>query len=102
MWALGSSRLRLSTAGPPADLMAPATSAAVTEPNSLPLSRGSSRSADGVEAFEGLLDLVGVLHAADFAGGLDATDVVDLLLGATSGLDGQAAGQQVVAARSRP
>src|SRR5258707_15323685 len=37
MCDFGSSMLRLSTTGPPADLMAAATSAWLTEPNSLPV-----------------------------------------------------------------
>ena len=73
--ALGSCTVRLSRLGPPAFLMAPTTSAAVTEPNSLPLSAGGlDRQLDGAETLESGLQLVGVLEAAN---GLDLAGPAD-------------------------
>ena len=99
MCALGSWTVRLSRFGPPAFLIAATTSAAVTEPNSLPVSRGRLHGQrHRAEALERGLQLVGVLEAAhglDLAG---PTNLLGLALGAAGRHDGQSARQQVVAA----
>ena len=77
MCALGNCTVRLSRFGPPAFLIAPTTSAAVIEPNSLPAVGGGLRGQlDGAETLERGLQLVGVLEAAD---GLDLAGPADRL-----------------------
>ena len=79
--------------------MAATTSAAVTEPNSLPESPAVfTGKRHGAQAVDGGLELVGVLQVAHGLGLAGATDVVGLTLRATGGRDGQATGQQVVTA----
>ena len=99
MCALGSWTVRLSRFGPPAFLIAVTTSAAVTEPNSLPVSPAAlTDSSTGAEALDRGLELVGVLetlHALDLAG---PTDLVGLALRAARRDDRQSARQQEVAA----
>ena len=93
---LGSSIRRRSSSGPPAAVTAAATSAVVTRPNRRPPVAGARRHADG-QAGQPAGHGLRLVVRAHLAGGTRPAERLDLLLGTAGGLDGQAAGQEVVA-----
>src|SRR3954463_50888 len=101
---LGSSIRRRSRSGPPAAVTAAATSAGGDPPDSRgppphprPPPPGGSRHPDS-EPGEATGHGLRLLVRAHLTGGPRAAEGLDLLLGTAGGHDGQAAGQEVVAA----